>query len=131
MQALLDALRLGRKVTYQEKLEILLGLAMMGKPASPSLVSREISDLTYAAGSTNKPLAIWAYAGLAVLTEGPMAKKYMSAISKHLKGEDLEIRARRRTPWERLDRARRTRSPLCWPCSRTRRRWPSTAPASP
>jgi HEAT repeat protein len=87
---LLDALRY--ETTYQVRLEILQGLGTLGRPNNPQLLARLVGDLGQYARSTNKGLAIWAYAALVSMSDEATAAKSLSAISKLLKSEDLETR---------------------------------------
>jgi HEAT repeat protein len=83
--------------TYQERLEIVIGLGSLKKPSDPYLQSEVIKVLTSATRTTargNKPLAIWAYAGLVVQAEPSLAKTSLSAISRFLTPDhDLEVRS--------------------------------------
>jgi hypothetical protein len=95
VSAMLDALRGGSRLTYQEKLEILQGLAMMGQTTNQAVLAREISDLGSIAGSNRTPgsLRIWAYAGVAAVGDASTAHKAMEKIAKNLENKSLEVKA--------------------------------------
>ena len=88
VQALLDMLHPNRasRTTYQERLEAIIGLGSLKKSKNPYLQDAVVKEL-YKASTTrlesNKPLAIWAYAGL-VAQNPDSAEKYLSAMAKYL-----------------------------------------------
>jgi hypothetical protein len=81
--------------TYQERLEVVIGLGSLGRSNNPSLQARVIYQLQQATTTRNmenKPLAIWAYAGL-VNQDGSKAAESLARLVRYLKPEwDLEIR---------------------------------------
>jgi hypothetical protein len=77
---------------YHVRLEILQGLAAMGRPADKALQNRLATDLTTFAGSPNKALAIWAYAGLVSHAEGPTSQRSLSTIARYLSYKDNETK---------------------------------------
>jgi hypothetical protein len=85
--------RLGaNETTHFVKLEAVVGLAGIGKPASTAAQLQVNAALERATRSTNKVYAIWAYAGLVSMNE-KVADTSLLAISKFLKNSDLEVRA--------------------------------------
>jgi HEAT repeat protein len=93
--ALLKMFRGGAISTYQERLEVVIGLGSLKKSSDPSLQAQVISTLenaTLTRNPDNKPLAIWAAAGLVMQGDNVVAEKSLSAIAKYLKSENLEIR---------------------------------------
>ncbi|MFO0878322.1 MAG: HEAT repeat domain-containing protein [Gemmataceae bacterium] len=89
-EALLAALRFEK--TNKVKLEIIQGLGMMGRPSSGMLLSKVVSELSLCATHRNRPLAIWAYAGLVSMQDGQAADQALNTIAKFLKNEDLDTR---------------------------------------
>jgi hypothetical protein len=90
VSGLLDWMRYER--SYHVRLEILQGLGAMPKPADKALQSRLVADLTTFAGSPNKALAIWAYAGLVSHAEGPTSQRSLSTIARYLSYKDTETK---------------------------------------
>lgn len=90
VEALLAALRFEK--TYQVKLEIIQGIGALGRPTNPALLSKVISELTLCAGHKNRPLAIWAYAGLVALQDATAGEQSLNTLSKFLRNENLETR---------------------------------------
>lgn len=90
VEALLALLRMDR--TYQVRLETLQGLGAMGRPDDPGLLARVVSELDLCSKHSNRPLAIWAYAGLVAMQDGAAAESSLRAISKFLKSEDIDTR---------------------------------------
>jgi hypothetical protein len=86
---------LNLNATYQERLEVIVGLGSLQRSKDPTVQQSVVSTLQQATRTTNasnKPLAIWAYAGLVVQTDGLRAKDALSAIAKFLKSQTLENR---------------------------------------
>jgi len=92
IEGFLDRLRAEK--TYQVRLELMMGLAVLGKPESPLVVNRLVTDLNTIVRSerTPRPLAIWAYAGLARMQEGTAMGNAVNSLAKYLKNPDLEVR---------------------------------------
>lgn len=78
--------------TFQVRLETLQGLGAMGRPDDPGLLARVVSELDLCSKHSNRPLAIWAYAGLVAMQDGAAAESSLRAISKFLKSEDIDTR---------------------------------------
>jgi hypothetical protein len=92
-EALLTCLRNAK--TYQEKLETIQGLGAMGKPSSPGLLQRVVSELslcTNARSKDNRPLSIWAFAGLVAMDEGESSAGALHKLAQFLKSPELETR---------------------------------------
>lgn len=92
-EALLTCLRTAK--TYQEKLETIQGLGAMGRPPNPSLQAKVISELqlcTNTRDPRNRPITIWAYAGLAAMQDGDAADASLATLAKFLKNQDLDTR---------------------------------------
>lgn len=89
-EALLNLLRWDK--SYQVRVEVLMGLGALGRPANPTLRARVISELNLCARHKNKPLALWAYAGLVAMEDGPAARASLEALARFLKSDSLEVR---------------------------------------
>jgi hypothetical protein len=87
----------GKITTYEEKLEVIIGLGSLKRSTDLSLQAEVIAQLDTASrtrSTTNRPLAIWAYAGLVMQSNGARADEALAAIGRHLNREkhSLEIR---------------------------------------
>jgi hypothetical protein len=97
-EALLTCLRNAK--TYQEKLETIQGLGAMGRPSSPGLLSRVMSELSLCTNTrekVNRPLTIWAFAGLVAMEEGDASDGALKKLAQFLKSPDLETRVQAAT----------------------------------
>ncbi len=97
-EALLTCLRNAK--TYQEKLETIQGLGAMGRPSSPGLLSRVVSELTMCTNTRskeNRPLTIWAFAGLVAMEDGDASAGALNKLAHFLKSPDLETRVQAAT----------------------------------
>jgi hypothetical protein len=93
----LIALLNNRNSTYQERLEVVIGLGSLAKSTDPAIQRSVVEALLNAATSnrvtSNRPLSIWAYAGLVVHANDVGAKRALVAIARYLKPEhELETR---------------------------------------
>lgn len=97
---LLDVV-IAKNSTYEVKMEALMGLTYMGKPADATIQTRLINELTiYAKGPTvgresnaSRTMQIWALAALANLGENPgLIKTPQARLSSFLKDKNLDIR---------------------------------------
>ncbi|MFO0928389.1 MAG: hypothetical protein U0736_15335 [Gemmataceae bacterium] len=109
VEALLNLLRMDK--TYQVRLETLQGLGAMGRPENPQLLGKLISELDLCSKHTNRPLAIWAYAGLVAMQDGPAAEASLAAISKFLKSTDIDTRVQAIAALGGLGKQARSRVP--------------------
>jgi HEAT repeat protein len=92
-EALLSSIQ--PKATFQEKLEAIQGLGAMGRPGNQALLKRVIDTLsicTNARVESNRPLTIWAYAGLVAMQDGTAADKSLNRLLQFLKHENLDMR---------------------------------------
>jgi HEAT repeat protein len=81
--------------TYLVRLETIQGLGAMGRPESPELLAKVVGALstcTHTNRTQNKPLTVWAFAGLVAMQDGPASKKSLEALAKFLKSDTLELR---------------------------------------
>jgi HEAT repeat protein len=92
-KALLNLLTVEK--TYLVRLETIQGLGAMGRPDSPELLAKVVAVLNSCArtqNTQNKPLALWAFAGLVAMQDGPASKKSLEALAKFLKSDTLELK---------------------------------------
>jgi HEAT repeat protein len=93
--ALVDMIAQRRDPAYQVKLEVITGLGAMGKPSNPLLLARVLKTLescTSPRARDDKPLGLWAYASLVMLSDGAAGDSALSAIGRLLRSDDLELR---------------------------------------
>ncbi|MGL4550221.1 MAG: HEAT repeat domain-containing protein [Gemmataceae bacterium] len=97
---LLDVV-VAKNSTYEVKLEALMGLTYMGKPADPRVQARLISDLTnYAKGpsvgfesNAARTMQVWALAALSNLGENPgIITTPQAKLANFLKNKNLDVR---------------------------------------
>jgi HEAT repeat protein len=93
VKALVSAFHQG---TYQERLEIVIGLGSLKKSRDPKVQTMLIHQLRLATETRvleNKPLCIWAFAGLVSHGDENTVKNSLSSIARFLKHENVEIRS--------------------------------------
>jgi hypothetical protein len=86
----------GRTTTYEERLEIVIGLGNLGQAGDRSMQKTIVSFLDSVLRSpsaSNRPITIWAYAGLVSHGKGDVVDRGLTVIARHLKPEySLEVR---------------------------------------
>jgi len=75
--------------TYQEKLEMIIGLGSMGRPKEPEVLSKAIGALAFYANAqgvnVNRSLKLWAFAGLVALVEdSKQVESHLGNIAKFM-----------------------------------------------
>lgn len=83
-----------RGAAYQEKLELVIGLGSVGRPANAALHKEVVDVLDLCTKTTRGPrsIALWAYAGLVNQGDTAKADDALLKLGKFTKDTDIEIR---------------------------------------
>jgi len=127
VQSFLDAIR---DPTAKVRLEALLGLATMGRPSDPKLLTAVQSALQGQLNNRDKSMVIWAHIGLLGL-EDKVPESTLKGLSNLLKNRSLEVRIQAALALGAIAPERAHWCPICSKCSTTRNPVPSWPPVPP